>query len=198
MSRKNAREAAPAAPPRVVFASGATIETAMLPFRILGLRAAFGLRVTVALSPEALGFVSVPVLEAVTASPVYRENTQTDAATGLPMHKPLAGSDLLVLYPASARILAQCALGEVTDTVTRLFSFTPKKNVVVAPSIHPEMEKSLYTGHAETLKRIGCRVLAPGDLWASWRDVEDAVVEKLGLSRLKPSPRDVMLDKILG
>jgi phosphopantothenoylcysteine synthetase/decarboxylase len=184
--------------PWVVFASGATIETAMLPYHLLRLSTDFGLRLSAAISPGAKDFVTLPVLGALTRGVVYHENTQTDPGSGLPIHLVWNQADLLVLYPASARILAQCAQGEITCAVTRLFAFMPKTRIVVAPSLHPEMERSLYQGHVSILKGIGCTVLAEADYWASWRDVEDAVVEALKLSRFRAPRRDVRLDKIFG
>ncbi len=184
--------------PKVVIAAGATLDTAMLPGRLLELAGRYGVQLYAALSHEALEFVTLTALAAITSHPVYHENSQFDPASGLPMHRVLRECDLLVLYPASARILAQCALGEVTCPVTRLFAFTPKDRVLIAPAIHPDMSRELYDPHVKRLSGLGCKVLAAADLWANWRDVEDAIVDRLKLSRLKAAPADLYLDKLTG
>jgi len=182
--------------PWIIIASGATIETAFLPYRVLELAANYGIRISVALSPDAVEFVSPMVLNALTQYPVYHSNTQLDPQSGLPIHRAWMQADLLLIYPSSARIIAQCALGAVTCAVTRLFAFMPKDRIIVAPAIHPDMEKSLYDGHIATIKRIGCQVVGGNDYWASWREVENAIVERLHLSRIRMPATDVLIDKL--
>lgn len=124
------------------------------------------MRTSVALSAGALDFVTTDAMSAVSGSAVYDANTQLDAH-GVPMHLSLAEADLLVLVPATARIFAECALGIVSCTVTRLFAFTPKERVVLAPALHPRMDLRLYRDHEKRLVDVGCTVLARDDLFAS-------------------------------
>lgn len=53
----------------------------------------------------------------------------------LPRHLAWRHAALLVVHPASARVLAEAAAGSVTDVVTRLIAFVPPERVVIAPAI---------------------------------------------------------------
>ncbi len=181
----------------IIFAAGGSIETAMLPHRLLYLRADYGVAITVAVSNGALDFVTRTALVGVTGSFVYDPETRFEPATAVPAHLALADADLLVLHPATARILAQCALGEVTCPVTRLFAFTPKDRIVIAPAIHPRMDKRLYEGHVARLRELGCTILGGPELWATWAELEACVVTRLGLAKSLRAGGDVMLDQLV-
>jgi phosphopantothenoylcysteine synthetase/decarboxylase len=180
----------------VVFAAGGSIETALLPYRLLYFRADYAVALSAAVSPGALDFVTKTALAAVTSDAVYDADTRFEAHSPRPIHLALSEADTLVIYPATARILAQCALGEVTCPVTRLFAFTPKDRVVVAPSLHPRMDVRLYEGHVERLRSIGCAVLGAPSFTTTWMDVEEHLAARLAL-RKSTSGGDVRLDELV-
>lgn len=188
------------APPRdkpwIVVASGATIETAFLPNRLLDLQVDFEITVTAALSPAALDFVAPIPLAAITGGPVYHDNAQLDAASGAPLHAVLCEADLLVVYPASARMIAQCALGIVECAPTRLFAFMDKSKIVVAPALHPVMDRRLYDPHFETLRSLGCELLPTTDGLVCWADVVKHVEARLSLKRQTLAPEVVLLNRL--
>ena len=181
----------------IVFAAGGSIETAMLPQRLLYLRADYGVSLVAAVSPGALEFVTRTALIGVTGSFVYDPDTRFEPATALPAHLALADADLLVVHPATARIIAQCAAGEVTCPVTRLFAFTRKDRIVVAPAIHPRMDPRLYEGHLARLRDLGCVVLGGPSLWTTWAEIEQCVVARLGLVKSSQAGADVLLDDLV-
>lgn len=179
---------------RCVIASGGTIETALLPGRVLFLRADFGLDVSLALSSGAREFVTLTAMRAVSGREVYHDNGQFDAA-GVPLHLALARAEALVVYPATARILAECAAGSVTCPVTRLVAFTPFERIAIAPAVHAQMDPRPYREHLARLADFGCTVLGGDDLHADWAAVQSWLVARLGLERTR-SPDVVKLDDL--
>lgn len=168
--------------PFIVVASGATIETSFLPQRLWLLREEYGLRVASALSPKALDFVTPLALRAVTHHPVYTESEPLDPS-GTPLHLAYADADALVIFPATARVLAEAAVGSVTCPVTRLLAFGSPARTLIAPAVHPRMDRSVYRPHLDRLAGRGCTILGGDDLHASWRDVQDALVARFHLVR---------------
>lgn len=154
----------------VTLAAGSCLETAVLPYHLMRLQISHpDISVRVALSPRALDFVTQVAIEGVTGNPVYIENVPMDHGAGRAHHLELADADAVVIYPATARILAQCALGIVSCPVTRCFAFADKRRVIVTPYLHPRMEQRLYRPHIEVLCSIGCRIAQPDDELL-WRD----------------------------
>ena len=186
----------PAKTPRVVVAAGGALDTAMLPLRLLHLRADYRISLAAAVSRGALDFVTPTALTAVTGAPVYDPDARFAPGSSVPVHLELADADLLVVYPATARIVAQCALGEVTCPVTRVFAFTPKDRIVIAPAIHTRKDRPLYVDHAARLRAVGCTLLGGDALWATWAEVEETIVRRLSLSRTFRSG-DVLLDQLV-
>jgi phosphopantothenoylcysteine synthetase/decarboxylase len=180
----------------VVFAAGGSIETALLPYRLLYFRADYAVALSAAVSPGALDFVTRTALAAVTGDAVYDADTRFDQCSTRPVHLALSEADRLVIYPATARILAQCALGEVTCPVTRLFAFTPKDRVVIAPALHARMDGRLYAGHVDRLRSIGCAVLGDPAFTTTWLDVEEHLAARLDLEKAT-SGGTVHLDELV-
>lgn len=180
----------------IVFAAGGSIETALLPYRLLYFRADYGVALSAAASPGALEFVTRTSLAAVTGDPVYDADARFDPGSARPAHLSLSEADRLVVYPATARILAQCALGEITCPVTRLFAFTPKDRVVVAPAIHARMDARLYEGHVDRLRSVGCAVLGDRSLATTWAEIEEHLAAELGL-RKSTAGGTVRLDELV-
>jgi phosphopantothenoylcysteine synthetase/decarboxylase len=170
----------------IVVAAGGAIETALLPYNLVHLLSCVDIAVSAAISPSAEKFVTETALHAITKKVVYREDQLFDPLTGKPLHLAYSEADLLVLYPATGRIIAQCALGEITCPVTRLFAFTPKERILIAPAIHPRMDKRIYQPHLDKLNDLGCYVLQGQDdsPYSLWSQVELKVAEMLEAERL--------------
>jgi len=181
--------------PHVVIAAGGSVESAFLPHHLLQLVTDFDVRVTVALSRGAAPFVTRTALRAITGARPYRRAVDwDDDERATPRHLSLSRADLLVLWPATARIVAACAQGLVSCAPTRLFAFTPKPRVVIAPALHPSFERSIYVPHLKTLESLGCEILGGDDLHASWHEVRTAIVARLSPTRRTPHPGVQLLD----
>ncbi|GAB4210943.1 MAG: hypothetical protein OHK0013_32170 [Sandaracinaceae bacterium] len=181
--------------PRVVLASGGTLETALLPGRLLALRQDYALSLGCALTRGATDLVSRLALSAITGRPVYQDHRQLDER-GLPLHLTWRQAEALVVHPASARLIAECALGSVTDAVTRLVAFTPKDRIAIAPAVHPDMDPRPYRKHLNELRDLGCTILGGEDLHAPWSEVEAWLVSRLALVRQRTMPGVTRLDHL--
>jgi hypothetical protein len=174
--------------PWLVVASGGTIESSFLPYRLFQLRVEYQLTLACALSRGALDFVTPVAMQAISGFPVYQEGQRFHPLTSEPMHLALQQADFLLIYPASARLLAQMAMGEVTCPVTRLFAFFKKSKVMIASCLHPAMENSLYTDHINRLRGLGCTVVAdPLTLTCSWGQIQQALVQAMNLQPQPPA-----------
>jgi phosphopantothenoylcysteine synthetase/decarboxylase len=175
-------------------AAGASIETTLLPFRLVQLLATYSrLKIRVALSPKAEQFVSVFALDGLLDDFVYTESRSYRPRTTIPFHLDFGTSDLLVLFPATARIVAECALGLITCPVTRLFAFKAKEQIIVVPHLHPAMDVSLYVDHLVRIERVGATVIRPsaGLIWkdeSAWSRALSVIFERLKLDpQAKPT-----------
>jgi Flavoprotein len=176
-------------------AAGGAIETSLLPYYFVQLLSTYPhLRLRAALSRKAQQFVSVFALDGLLDDLVYTEDRPYRPQTAIPFHLDLASSDLLVIFPATARIIAECALGIVTCPVTRLFAFTAKDRVVLVPYLHPLISDQLYLDHLERMQRIGVTVLRPttGLVWtgeSAWDTARLTLCRRLGLDPdVRPQP----------
>lgn len=177
---------------RITVACGGAVETAFLPGRLLDLRTRYGLEVRTACSERALDFVTPTALRAVTTHAPVLPQTRW-AEDGTPAHLSLAASDLVVVTPATARIIAEGAIGSVTCPVTRLIAFTPWERLVIAPAIPPALDPEVYRPHLASLAARGCSILGGDDLFASWRDVVDHLRERLDLVAIPSSDSPLAL-----
>jgi phosphopantothenoylcysteine decarboxylase / phosphopantothenate---cysteine ligase len=181
----------------IVVAAGGVIETSLLPYNLVHLRSCVDITVSTAISPAAEKFVTSTALQAITKNLVYQEQQLFDPLTNKPLHIAYSEADLLILYPATARIIAQCALGEVTCPVTRLFAFTPKERILIAPAIHSRMDKRIYYPHLNKLQELGCHVLNQHQeedaLYSLWSHIELKIAEMLEAEKLAPSTRSLEL-----
>lgn len=181
--------------PSVVVAAGASIETALLPYKLFHLRAHIPVDLHVALTPRSLDFVTVAALKAITGNEVYLHNTQF-GDSGLPRHLILSSCKALVIYPATPRLVAECALGIVSCAVTRIFAFSDKHRVIMVPFIHPQMEKRLYLGHLQILSEVGCTILDQSPGTDSWQTVEERLSAQLGVPINVPSDTSLSLGQL--
>jgi len=177
----------------VVVAAGASLETSFLPQRLWSLRADYGVEVRAALSAEATAFVTELALRGVTGRAPYVRNDQWEGEQ--PLHLAWRTHELLLIV-ATARVLQACATGRVEDAPTRLFAFSPKDRVVVAPAVHPHLERRLYAPHVEALRDLGCEIVGGEDLFASWADAKRAIVRRLGLDRRERAAGPVLLEDL--
>ncbi len=178
--------------PWIVLAAGGALETAFLPKRVFDLRADYAVRTSIALSPGALDFVTLTAIAATSGGAAYHANDQLDA-DGVPLHLRWSEADLLVVFPATARVLAESALGIVRCAVTRLVAFTPKERILFAPAIHPQMDRRLYADHVAKLVALGCAIVGDETLFAAWGEVERAIVERLSLTQRPRSAEPIVL-----
>lgn len=190
----------PSEKPFVVVAASGVIETALLPYHLVHLKAHYNLTLAVAITQGGKEFATCTALRAISQHPVYDNNARFDRISNDPWHIKLSCADLLVLYPSSARVIAQCANGEITCPVTRLFAFTEKKRIVICPALHPRFDMRLYIKHLETLEKLGCHMLVNVvgerlDL-PSWNMVEAFIEQNLNIERLNPDDQVVRLSNL--
>ncbi|CAO3439657.1 flavoprotein [Azospirillum argentinense] len=160
--------------PSIVFGMGGTLDTSLMPYRLTQLRAFLPqLTVRTALSVAAERFATSTALRGITGTQVATASGDPFCAeTGMPLHLSLADADMVVVFPATPRILVEAALGSISCPVTRLVAFARKEGVVVCPSLHPRLVSSVYAEHLERLTAMGCLVL-PADLdpAAGWKRI---------------------------
>ncbi|MCK6543285.1 hypothetical protein L6Q79_11460 [bacterium] len=181
---------------QITIASGGVIATSFLPLYLYALRIEYNIQVNVALSPEALNFVTLPSMRAISGGVVYTKNVQFDS-NNLPLHITLSQSDLLILYPASARIIAQCATGEINCCVTRLFAFTPKEKIIICPILHPQMERQLYQPHITKLESLGCKIIGSIEEAPNWVQIQNFFIKKLRLKARDGNLRSHLLSSLI-
>lgn len=93
-----------------------------------------------------------------------------DARFPLGPHIELAdGADLLVIAPATARILASCALGTADDLLATLY-LACECPVLMAPAMStPMWEKRAVQSNLDQLKQDGVHFVGPNSGWLSCR-----------------------------
>jgi len=175
-------------------ASGGILETSVLPYHIMRLRLSYeNLHVELAVSDSAQRFATLTALQGMTGRPVYHRGSPFDPRTNAPFYMSFQIVSRLILYPATPRIIAQCATGVVEDPVTECFAFIPKHKVIVTPYLHPDLDAQLYEGHIDNLRNLGCTVVLPaqGLAWTSdsaWVKTEGALRDTLRLTRSTEVP----------
>jgi hypothetical protein len=182
---------------RVTLCAGAVLETALLPYYLVDFIAHWEVDVFVSLSKEAHKFTSRRAIRAISGHKVYTKTWQLDSKSGQPLHKQYSQHELVVVYPASPRILSEAANGNVTCPVTRIIAFAPKEKIIVAPFVHPMLCASVYAQHLLRLEEIGCQVVQHDNLHPSWRDVEATIVHTLSLSQRAHAPERFVIAETL-
>ncbi|TGE15018.1 flavoprotein [Hymenobacter elongatus] len=168
----------------ITICAGGVIETALLPYHLVHLTAHYDLNTRIAISQHAEKFVSELSLQCISKNAVYTENKDVDVVTGLPYHILYSHCDLLLIRPATARIVAECALGIITCPVTRLFSFVEKKKIIMCFMLHPRMEKNIYAQHIINLKNLGVMILGFEDERSTdWTNIEQVISQRLNLCK---------------
>lgn len=129
-----------------------------------------GHSVSVVLSQGATKFVGPATFAALTGkAPV---NDPFDPRFPLGPHIELAvDCDLFILAPATARVIAGCALGLANDLLTTLY-LNLECPVVMAPAMSgPMWEKSAVVRNVEQLRADGVHIVGPENGWLSCRRI---------------------------
>jgi len=148
-------------PPRVVMGVGGGIAAYKACELIRRLRAVDGMaaEVTVVPTANALEFVGAATFEALSGRPVT-----SDVFADIPSVAHVAigqHTDLVVIAPATADLLARAAIGRADDLLTATLLVT-RAPVLVAPAMHTEMWTHPATqANVETLRSWGVTVLDP-------------------------------------
>jgi phosphopantothenoylcysteine decarboxylase / phosphopantothenate---cysteine ligase len=107
-----------------------------------------GAEVDVLLTPSAERFVGAATFSGLTGRPVYKD--MFDPEVGGELHVDLAArSDLVVIVPATADLLARLAGGRATDLVTAT-ALCARSKILAAPAMHPRMWE-----HPATQRNLG-------------------------------------------
>src|SRR4051812_16849858 len=115
--------------------------------------------VTVVPTESALAFVGVPTWAALSGKPV--STSVWDDVHEVPHVRIGQSTDLLVVAPATADLLAKAAHGLADDLLTNTL-LTARCPVVFAPAMHTEMwEHAATQANVATLRARGCVVIEP-------------------------------------
>ena len=176
-----------------------------------------GLRVQVILTRAAREFVSPLALATVSGEPVLEHlfaDTSPDPAPGQTPHQtpangpdPTGGirhislteeTDVFVVAPATAHVIARMALGLADDFLTT-FHLAVRAPTLIAPAMNTNMlDHPATRGHLDTLRERGATIIAPGEgeLACGWLgpgrlaeipDIVAAVERALGAAATTPN-----------
>ena len=129
-----------------------------------------GHRVDAVLTAGGARFLGAATLTALTGRPAVVDTY--DPRFPLGPHIELAeGTDLLVIAPATARLLASCAHGLADDLLSTLYLSCAGK-VLMAPAMSsPMWEAPAVQRNVEQLRGDGVRLVGPEQGWLSCRKV---------------------------
>lgn len=120
-----------------------------------------GAEVRVVMTPSATEFVGPITFSTLTGNPVRTELFPETAPAEIP-HTDLARkADIIVVAPATAKIIAKLAQGSSDDLMSSLL-LAAKGPVVLAPAMHTEMwENAATKANVETVASYGVRLVGP-------------------------------------
>ena len=141
-----------------------------------------GAHVMPVMSAAAARFIGETTLSALASEPV-RTRLWDDPETPIPHTRLGQQADLVVVVPATARVLSAYAAGLATDLLTNVLLAT-RAPVVVCPAMHTEMwEHPAVVANVATLRSRGVHVVEPesgrlagGDSGAGRLAAPDAIV----------------------
>jgi phosphopantothenoylcysteine decarboxylase/phosphopantothenate--cysteine ligase len=141
-----------------------------------------GAHVVPVMTAGAQRFVGVTTFSALASEPVKR--SLWDDADPIPHTRLGQSADLVVVAPATARIISDYATGRSNDLLTATLLAT-RAPVLVCPAMHTEMwEHPAVQENLATLRRRGVHVLEPdsgrlagGDLGAGRLPAPEAIVD---------------------
>jgi phosphopantothenoylcysteine decarboxylase/phosphopantothenate--cysteine ligase len=120
-----------------------------------------GAHVAPVLTEGATRFVGETTFSALASEPV--QTSLWDEASPIPHTRLGQGADVVVVAPATARLLSAYASGYSDDLLTATLLAT-RAPVVVCPAMHTEMwEHAAVQANIETLRRRGVHVVPPGE-----------------------------------
>lgn len=118
-----------------------------------------GAHVSPVMTEGAERFIGATTLSALASEPV--QTSLWDEASPIPHTRLGQGADLIVVCPATARLLSDYASGRSADLLTATLLAT-RAPVLVCPAMHTEMwEHPAVQENLETLRRRGVHVLEP-------------------------------------
>lgn len=127
-----------------------------------------GHHVDVVLTQGAQHFIGQATFAALCGSPPVTD--MFDARYPLGPHIELAdNADILVIAPATARIIASCAHGLADDLLATLYLNCQCKTIMVPAMSTPMWEKAVVRRNIELLRADGVQILGPGEGWLSCR-----------------------------
>ena len=150
---------------RVLYGIAGGIAAYKAPEVVRGLRRA-GHEVRCVLTANAMRLVAADALVAVSGQAVATTMWPGDGS--MPHIELARWSEALLVAPATADLLARCALGLADDLLTTLFlAVEPGRPVIFAPAMNTVMwEKPIVQAHVRSLRSGGARIMepVPGDL----------------------------------
>ncbi len=118
-----------------------------------------GYNVTVVPTPASLNFVGTATWEALSGKPVYTQVWEN--IPGVPHISLAAESELIVIAPATADLIARLAVGRAEDLLTNVV-LASKRPKLVVPAMHPGMWANAATvANVKTLRERGFTVMEP-------------------------------------
>lgn len=120
-----------------------------------------GADVSVVMTPSATEFVGPITFSTLTGNPVRTELFPENAPTKIP-HTDLGRTcDLVIIAPATAKIIAKCAQG-ISDDLMSALLLSAACPVVMAPAMHSEMWNNQATRlNVATVQARGVRLVGP-------------------------------------
>ena len=120
-----------------------------------------GAHVAPVMTDGAMRFVGRTTFDALASEPV--QNSLWDEAHPIPHTRLGQGADLIVVCPATARLLADYRTGRSVDLLTATLMAT-RAPVIVAPAMHTEMwEQPSVVENVAVLTERGVTMVGPGD-----------------------------------
>ncbi|HTV49294.1 MAG TPA: flavoprotein [Phycisphaerae bacterium] len=148
-------------------------------------------QVDVAMTEEAVKFVGPITFEALSGRAVHTEIWNNPGAPTAhdPQHIGLAqNSDLILVAPATANILAKMAHGIADDLVSSLLLAAQPKKIFAAPAMNEQMwENPATQANVKLLQERGIALIGPDSGWQACRTV--------GMGRMS-EPKDIL--KVIG
>lgn len=157
-----------------------------------------GAFVSPVLTDGALRFVGATTFSALASEPVRTE--LWDAADPIPHTRLGQGADVIVVAPATARLLSDYASGRSADLLTATLIAT-EAPVVVCPAMHTEMwEHPAVQENVATLRRRGVHIVDPeqgrlagGDLGTGRLAAPEAIVAAVRAALAAPDLEGLQL-----
>lgn len=120
-----------------------------------------GADVHVVMTPSATNFVGPITFSTLTGNPIRTELFPPDAPSKIPHTDLGRTSDLIVIAPATAKVIAKFAQGISDDLVSALL-LSAQCPIVMAPAMHTEMwENDATVANIAALRSRGVRIVGP-------------------------------------